>query len=106
MNTRLNKIKNRVKNTVKDHAPELIAFGASALALVAYAAYVTKKSDDSETGFHHQGDIHIMGSDGEGYAVVSDLEALLLIEGNSKTRYKLDEDHYYSFERIDTPNED
>lgn len=104
MNEKFKQFKTRVKNTVKDHAPELITFGASALALVAYATYVTRTSNAS-TGNSGMDDIVIMESDGEGHAVVSNLEALLMMEGNSKTRYKLDDDHYYNFVRSENPTD-
>jgi hypothetical protein len=103
VNDKLKNFKNRAKNTIKEYAPELITFGAAAATLVAVAAYIqnSAKNIDSESV---DNDVEILESNGDGFAVVSSLEALLMMEGNSKLEYKLGDDTY-SFVRNETSTE-
>ncbi|MNG21797.1 hypothetical protein D3C84_1062020 [compost metagenome] len=106
MNEKFKQFKTRVKNTVKERAPEIAIYGTAMAALATAAVLATRVIQVKiATSENPDLDIVIMESDGEGHAVVSALEALLMMEGNSKTRYKLDDDHYYNFVRSENPTD-
>lgn len=70
VNEKLTKLKNRVKNQIKDHAPELITLGVSAVALVTYAAYVMN-SDKTSSNPIEDNSVEIIPIGDDGHMVMS-----------------------------------
>jgi len=104
MNEKIAKIKNRIKSTIKEHAPEIIAFGTSALALVAYSAYVMNHFKDQGEYTSEPDNVAIITAGDEHCYMVLDSEAMKTIEqGQSEITFDFGEDQHFKLTPYNPP---